>query len=174
MSAATLRLDPEMLRRIFLYDSGVLYWRFRPDGTRKWNSRFANKPAGCATKERGGSYQRCVVRLDGRLYKVHRVIWAVVTGSDPGHMEIDHVDHDPSNNRIENLRLATRSQNQANTRPRRRDLPKGVVRHRSGYVAQAGRYLGFFRTISDAAAAYANDARARFGSFACLEADPVR
>lgn len=48
-----------------------------------------------------------------RLVTTHRVVWALHNG-DPGNFDIDHIDRDKKNNKIGNLRLATRSQNNEN------------------------------------------------------------
>jgi hypothetical protein len=68
--------------------------------------------AGCCPNNRG--YKR--IRVDGGIYYSHRLAYYMGTGIDPGEMEIDHIDGDPSNNRLANLRLATRSQNMMNRR----------------------------------------------------------
>lgn len=47
------------------------------------------------------------------LYLAHRVVWALHYG-DPGNMTVDHKDTDRTNNRIENLRLATKAQQMYN------------------------------------------------------------
>lgn len=56
---------------------------------------------------------RSQIRIDGKKYFAHRVIWLLVYGSWPEH-EIDHLDRNPLNNRIANLRAATPSENQHN------------------------------------------------------------
>src|ERR1019366_3461065 len=51
--------------------------------------------------------------IDGRIYKEHRLVWLYITDKWPA-WEIDHINRDPSDNRIENLREATPSQNMPN------------------------------------------------------------
>ena len=48
--------------------------------------------------------------------QAHRLAWIYMHGSIPDGMEIDHIDGDPANNRIANLRLATSSQQKMNKR----------------------------------------------------------
>lgn len=54
----------------------------------------------------------------GNKYLAHRVVWALHHG-DPGGVTIDHENTDQTNNRIENLRLATTTQQNRNTGMRR-------------------------------------------------------
>ncbi len=49
------------------------------------------------------------VRLDSLLYTLHRIIWKMVTGREPKH--IDHINGCTVDNRICNLREVTRNQN---------------------------------------------------------------
>lgn len=51
----------------------------------------------------------------GKSVCVHRVVWILHNGSIPEGVVIDHINRVPSDNRIENLRLATKSQNKLNT-----------------------------------------------------------
>jgi hypothetical protein len=82
---------------------------------------------------------------------------------------VDHINHDTLDNRRENLRLRTHSQNMANTIKKFRVQYKGV---RAGpqrgtftaFVADA--YLGQYRSAEDAAQAYDAAARYLFGEFA--------
>ncbi len=77
----------------------------------------------------------------GSSYRIHRIIWALVNGRDPGELVIDHRDGDPLNNTPDNLRACTEAENLQNKRsPGRRgaavtvDLPKGVRRKGDAYV----------------------------------------
>lgn len=77
----------------------------------------------------------------GSSYRVHRIIWALVNGSDPGELVVDHRDGDPANNSPANLRACTEAQNLQNKKsPGRRatgitvGLPKGVTRQGDMYV----------------------------------------
>ncbi len=50
----------------------------------------------------------------GKCYLAHRCIWKLMTGEDPGKLEIDHINGDRTDNSWSNLRLATRQQNMSN------------------------------------------------------------
>jgi len=54
----------------------------------------------------------CELTIDRQRYLAHRLAWLYVYGYLPGY--IDHIDCNPSNNRISNLREVTRTQNQRN------------------------------------------------------------
>lgn len=83
------------------------------------NGKLYNKADrnGMAMKGREAGSMRLqgyrLVSMDRVFYYVHRIIWKMVTGKDPVE-ELDHIDHDPRNNRMENLREVTRSENMMN------------------------------------------------------------
>lgn len=83
---------------------GQLVWTKRAS-----QSILAGSIAGSVGK-RGYRY----ICLNGVRYVAHRIIWVKFHGSIPEGMEIDHRDGDRDNNRIDNLRLSTRSKNNCN------------------------------------------------------------
>lgn len=95
----------EQLRQLFDYNTedGLLVWRVRRRGIR------TGRPAGNVNKVS----KRRVIGIDGQLFYHYRLVYVWHHG-DPGPYEIDHIDRDQTNDRIENLRLATTSQNGAN------------------------------------------------------------
>lgn len=73
-------------------------------------------------------------RFFGKLLLTHRIIYELCNGEIGEGMEVDHVNHDRTDNRIENLRAATRSQNTFNCRRRNlKGLPKGINERSPGY-----------------------------------------
>lgn len=101
------------------------------------------------------------VKIDDRSYSLHRIVWAVANGQDPGEMQIDHIDGNRSNNRPENLRLATPSQNAANR------AAKGYHRVGSGFQARIQQqHIGYFLSEEAAADAYRAERIRRFGEYA--------
>ena len=57
-----------------------------------------------------------------KAFKFHRLIYEAHYGSIPDKMFIDHIDNNKQNNNIENLRLATNSQNKMNTKTYKNNL----------------------------------------------------
>lgn len=109
----------------------------------------------------------------GKLYSVHHIIWAMHTGTWP--KLLDHVDGNGINNRLENLREATPSQNAHNARKSRRNTSgfKGVSRHKQtgswqANIALEGKqyFLGLFDTAKAASEAYDAAAEKMHGEFA--------
>lgn len=89
---------------IFYYRDGKLY-------NKVTRGDKAKKDTEAGTVNNHG-YRR--VKIQGRLYFAHRIIWAIHNGDIPEGLEIDHVNHDRTDNRINNLRLVTPSENQRN------------------------------------------------------------
>lgn len=125
--------------------------------------RYAGKVAGTFAKT---GYRQLMI--DGKTMLAHRVAWAIVHGAWPDG-DIDHINGERSDNRICNLRLATRSQNLQNIRKIRGDNRCGVTgvffnaKHNK-WQAQItsngkGKYLGLFEDKSSAAQAYATAKR---------------
>lgn len=80
-----------------------------------------------------------VVSVFGKTEYVHHIVWKMHGKEIPDGMEIDHKDLDRGNNKIENLRLATGSQNMGNInthKDKEGDLPKGVYREGKKFVGR--------------------------------------
>jgi len=88
------------------YDNGNLYWLPRDNVSKQWNKRYAGTKAGTLKKE--GYIQ---VKLEDKISYAHRIIWEMFNGEIPKNMEVDHINDDRADNRIENLQLLTRNQN---------------------------------------------------------------
>jgi hypothetical protein len=123
----------------------------------------------------GRRYWRLEANVDGKRIQplAHRVVWILANGPIPPGYEIDHVDNNPLNNKLENLRLATKSQNAMNKkRPRNNTTGLKGVRH-SGYgrfcavirLDDTIHYLGTFDTKEEAHEAYCTKAKELHGLF---------
>lgn len=87
-----------------------------------------NVVAGTPVRASKGHNGYRLVKLLGKTYRLHRVIWELHNGAIPDGMEIDHIDGDTNNNKLSNLRLVTKSQNAFNRKNHTgKTLPKGIV-----------------------------------------------
>jgi len=98
-------LTPDQIKELLNYDpqTGCLTWKVRTSRRVQ-----VGKTAGCKSPD-----GRILVGIFGKLYKAHRVAWAIMTGEWPAN-QIDHKNQDPSDNRWDNLREATKAQNMRN------------------------------------------------------------
>ncbi len=162
----------EEVREAFDYnaESGSLTWRERPaiNGyIRHQNKMRAGKKAGGPS---GHGYEK--IYFMGGFRYTHHLVWIHQQG-EAAALHIDHINNDKSDNRIENLRLATRSQNLCN-RPMQSNNSlgaKGVSRNRSRYSAKirvdnVRTHLGTFDTVEEAHSAYCAAAETFHGQFA--------
>jgi len=74
----------------------------------------------------GGYYQISLCK-NNKIYrpKLHRLIYEIYNGTIPDKMQVDHINRIRTDNRIENLRLVTNSQNQMNTKTRKNNVSTG-------------------------------------------------
>ena len=101
----------EVIER-FRYEDGKLYWLAR--GYARFDKQFAGKEAGGFNKTANG----IIIAYKNTRILLHRVVWIYHNGEIPEGMEIDHINQDRLDNRIENLRLCYRHQNAWNTKIR--------------------------------------------------------
>lgn len=143
-------------------DTGRLTW-LKGHG----NGIVAGAEAGCARKD---GYRR--VRIAGRYYYAHRIAWLLANGEMPEF--IDHISGDPSDNRLSNLRVASRAQNQQNQTAKRNSASglKGVSFSERDSVWEASVMAGgrraraSFRDLLEAAAWVIRTRSALHGGFA--------
>jgi len=148
------RVSADRLKQVFRYDEGAghLYW-VSP-------ASRSVKPGQIAGRKSDNGYRQIMV--DNRRYAEHRLVWLWFHGSHPEH-EIDHINGVRDDNRIENLRPATKGENQQNIAGARKSNPTGLL----GVSYHAGRrwraqirvdgvkhYLGLFPSPEEAHAAY--------------------
>jgi len=150
----------EDVRRDFTHKEGRLYWLTGPR---------SGKIAGWVD---GDGYT--LVRYKGVLVRAHNLVWLYYHDSWPC-AEVDHINNDPTDNSIGNLRLATRQQNGANQKlqARREGKYKGVYQNKTSYYAKIKykgkqHHIGSFKTEKEAALAYNKMASFFFGNWAKL------
>ena len=90
----------EELHHLFSYnmETGELFWKNHPSPMARSNGKRAGS---YSTKGRKCPYVD--IKINGVTYKGHRLVWKYVYGVEPP-IEIDHVDGNHQNNRIDNLR----------------------------------------------------------------------
>ncbi len=143
---------------LFSYADGTLFWIGKRNGSR-------------AGRTRG----HADVLVNGRRFKVHRIIWEMHNGPIGDGLVIDHIDGDPCNNRIANLRACTPKENSRNSRTSSANTSgwKGVFflkkkKKYSAYITVNRKriHLGYHKTPELAHAAYSTAASKFFGEFA--------
>ena len=157
------KFSKEQLHLLFSYENGNLIWKHDRNNKVKRGDR-----AGTLTSI---GYNR--ITIEKEHYCAHRLIWAYHNGKIPEGMVVDHINGVRNDDRIENLRLATLSQNQQNRKFSRTELGKGVSyeKARNKYRAQIminqkSTLLGRFSTSEEAHEAYCEAAALLFGDFA--------
>ena len=180
--------SPEVLREILIgnADTGDLVWKKRDvkffehihDARgpqwfcNVWNGKFAGREALPHITSSGYKYGRVL----GKYTMAHRVVWALCHGSWPI-MFVDHINGDKADNRISNLRLATRQQNTANSiqKVSTSSRYKGVSwckrsgKWSSGITVSGRRkFLGYYDNENDAALSYDKAALAAHGEYAVM------
>lgn len=125
---------------------------------------------GSVNKKSGYVY----VHAERKHMLAHRVAWRVFYGVWPKD-QLDHINGDRGDNRIANLREATRSQNMANSAGRRSGLKGIIIQRKPGLKKKFGAalrkdgknyFFGNYETEEEAHAAYVKAARELFGEFA--------
>lgn len=141
--------DLRSLLKEVRYDSntGEFYWIVNKI------HRDLNKPIGANCKSR----YKCLT-YNQTKYFLHKLAWYYIYHEYPN-QQVDHIDQDTYNNRINNLRLATALENSKN-KPKRRDNISGITG--VSYDKQTGRWVvrikngnryenrGRFNTIDEA------------------------
>lgn len=159
---------------LFFYKDGQLYWKIKRRGLQH------NRPVGTLNK----NYKWIKTNLLPKQVGVHRVVWEMHNGPIPDGYVVDHIDRDTLNNKIENLRLATRSQNCMNAKGKchkASNLPKNVyvdwvykdkIKYRAQILSDGISYRrGGFDTIAEAKLA-AKELRLMYhGNFSVKEED---
>lgn len=159
----------EEVKEFFDYKDGHLYWK----KIKKYNHKKVGDLAG-----RVNANGRRDLGLNSRVFYAARIIFLWHHGWLPDY--IDHINRNTLDDRIENLRAATSSQNQAN-RPKlvnKTSIYKGVsfttIRSKYGYwtclIYLNGKsiFIGRFKDEKLAALAYNKEAVKIFGEFAIL------
>jgi hypothetical protein len=153
-------MTKEELHELFEYKDNNLYWKVNCG-----NNQMIGKKAG---SQLANKYWH--IRIKKKPIYTHRAVFLFHHGYLP--KTIDHIDGNPSNNAIENLRAATQSQNNRN----RREIPNkyghvGLTLLQGKYWQPQLRvdgqrlYLGIYKNVEDAKTAYQNAVDKYCGEF---------
>jgi len=136
-------IDPILVRQLFDYQDGVLRWKVKKGRANIGDVAWSNSK---------GYKMFCINR---KMYQEHRLIWAWHYDSVPD--EIDHINGNFLDNRVENLRAATHRQNMYNRKAPSHNKTgvKGVYKSGGKYRAQITKdgniiYLGSFSDLDEA------------------------
>jgi len=149
-------IDYQLAKALFNYcpKTGALTWRITTG-----SFKVGQEAGTVARNEDYCSYRN--VSIFNERYKAHRIAWLLQTGSWP-EKYIDHIDGDGLNNKWENLRQVSPSQNLVNQKVRSDSASgiKGVSynKRRSAWQAYINlgrkrKHLGYHETLEEAAAA---------------------
>jgi hypothetical protein len=141
-------MNQERLKELLTYDpdTGDFFWNVD-------KSRVAKEGQKCSGKSTSTGYLR--IGIDGKRYLTHRLAWLYIHGKFPLN-DLDHINRIRTDNRLCNLREATRAENLQN-----RSNVKGVYWHKRAkkWLAQIKAnkkhfYLGLHENFEDARQAY--------------------
>lgn len=165
----------EVLCNVLSYNpsTGVLVWKQRDPSMfcgknpirtcASWNKKFTGRPA--FTSKTGGGYLTSTIF--GKRVMAHRVAWCMANQCDlPEGSQVDHINGVRDDNRIENLRVCSASENAKNVESHKLSL-RGAAFHKGSGKWQASIriHLGSFETEQAAAEAYEAAAKKMHGEF---------
>lgn len=132
-------------------ETGIFTWINGPEHKHvSWDGKYKGKQAGSLKKH--GYYE---INIDGKIVFAHRAALAISHGDWPTG-EVDHINGIRSDNRLENLREVSRSENQRNRAisARTRSGVHGVSKRNGRWVVNVGtgngRHIGTFDTFEEA------------------------
>lgn len=164
-------LTAKYVRSILDYnpETGDFFWKFRTDVGKRWNSLYAGKKAGCLDH-----FSHEQISINSKKYLSHRLAYLLMMGEWPD-QEMDHINGIPNDNRWENLRNITHSQNMMNSKITSRNTSgyRGVSWHKGtqrwcANIKIDGKQicLGYFKEKKEAAQKYEAASSFYYGEFA--------
>ena len=136
------------LKKLFKYENGLLIRIVKTS-----NNTKVGDVVGTSTDTAGYA----IVKIDGAIQKVHRMIWIYHNGAIEDKYIIDHKDRNKSNNKIENLRKVTKQENSFNSNAKGYYYYKKLKKWRAMIgIDGVRKSLGCFETEAEAKVAYQN------------------
>lgn len=134
------------------------------------DTRFSNKEIGQVVGYEDAGYLR--LWSMSRAWFCHRVAWALYYGEWPSGT-IDHINGNPLDNRVSNLRVCSSAENMKNRPAYSGKIFKGVYKTKSGWRSQivsGGKvyWVGGFKCLGQALKAYDKKAKELHGKYARL------
>ncbi len=108
-------MSQDLIENLY-YHNGILFW-----AQTVHNKCQKDSPVG--TKKQNGYIE---IQWKGKRYYAHRIIWTIFNGEIPDKLVIDHIDGNPSNNKLENLRCVQHVSNLHGARK--------LTRNKSGFI----------------------------------------
>jgi len=144
----------EHLRSMLELDSSSPTWLRWTSGA---HHQFRGKVAGYHKEGEWGK-----IRISGKYYRTHRIVWALQNNEDPGSNVVDHINRKPHDNNPENLRAVTRGVNRYNSSfDKNATGYRGVTKSKDSdrWIAEIKKdgttnYLGCFKSPESAHQAY--------------------
>jgi hypothetical protein len=163
MAKSRLPLPTEYIDEyLSLGAEGIVRWKKAPHPRIQVGTVAGNNP--------GNDYLR--ICLQGKAYGYHRVVYYLAYGVDSLGYEIDHINRNSLDNRPENLRLATESQNKWNKgcSPKCQTGYRGIRKRFWGQsyrweVSFRCKYVGTYKTLEEAIEAWEEVVRPYAGEF---------
>jgi len=170
-----MELTAEIARELLTYnlDTGKLYWKERSEkkyyknykiSMKTWNARYAGKEAFTTISYREtGKISGLHGGFFNKDFLAHRIAWLIYYGEWPKN-QIDHINQDPTDNRIENLRDVTQVENLKNQALRSTNtsgylgvhFEKAKQKYRVRVqINNSSKHIGYYNTIEEAVAARA-------------------
>lgn len=163
-----MELTQELVKEYFMYKDGILYWNKRPRRNVEPNAK-----AGHSFQDHTGNF-RIRISFKRKRYFASQIIFLYHHGYLPE--TVDHEDRNTLNDKIENLRAASKFENARNRSSAKNSSSKylGVSIRKNGKWAAHIRilgelkYLGYYFDETEAALAYNKAALEFHGDFANL------
>lgn len=141
-----LEINKDFVIEYFDYKNGELFWKKTNNYKIKIGAKAGNKD----------SLGYINIKIKGQSYKAHRLIYVYHNGALDKNLQINHINGIRNDNRIENLRVVSNTENQRN-----QVFAKGYCFHKASgkfmasiRVNRKDIYLGLYHNEFDAKNAY--------------------